>query len=67
MTNKTVVQPLAVSVKGAAEMVGVHPRTVWALVAKGVFPKPIKLSPGCTRWRVADLEAWLEKAGEATA
>jgi len=22
------------------------------------FPKPVKLSPGCTRWRLYDLEAW---------
>lgn len=22
------------------------------------FPKPVKLSPGCTRWKLADLEAW---------
>ena len=22
------------------------------------FPKPVKLSPGCTRWRLSDLEAW---------
>jgi prophage regulatory protein len=22
------------------------------------FPKPIKLSPGCARWRLEDLENW---------
>jgi prophage regulatory protein len=22
------------------------------------FPKPVKLSPGCTRWRLSELEAW---------
>lgn len=22
------------------------------------FPKPIHLSPGCTRWRLSDIEAW---------
>jgi prophage regulatory protein len=22
------------------------------------FPRPVKLSPGCTRWRLADLENW---------
>ncbi|WP_421904640.1 helix-turn-helix transcriptional regulator [Mameliella sp.] len=22
------------------------------------FPKPVKLSPGCTRWKLADVEAW---------
>ena len=31
------------------------------------FPKPIKLSPGCTRWRVADLEAWEAAQAERSA
>lgn len=22
------------------------------------FPKPIRLTPGCTRWRLSDIEAW---------
>lgn len=22
------------------------------------FPKPVKLSPGCTRWRLSEIEAW---------
>jgi len=32
--------------------------TPWRWAQKGKFPKPIKLSPGCTRWRMADIEAW---------
>lgn len=28
------------------------------------FPQPVKLSPRCVRWRLADLEAW-EKSKEA--
>ena len=22
------------------------------------FPKPIRLTPGCTRWKLSDIEAW---------
>lgn len=22
------------------------------------FPQPVTLTPGCTRWKLADLEAW---------
>ncbi|WP_363301091.1 AlpA family phage regulatory protein [uncultured Roseovarius sp.] len=22
------------------------------------FPRPVKLSPGCTRWKLAEVEAW---------
>ena len=32
--------------------------TPWRWTQKGAFPKPIKLSPGCTRWRLSDIEAW---------
>jgi prophage regulatory protein len=30
--------------------------TIWRWVQDGRIPKPVKLSPGCTRWRLADLE-----------
>ncbi|RCV87501.1 helix-turn-helix transcriptional regulator [Billgrantia montanilacus] len=30
----------------------------WARERKNGFPAPIKLGPNCTRWRLADLEAW---------
>lgn len=34
-------------------------QTVWRWAATDVtFPKPIKLSPGCTRWKLSDIEAW---------
>lgn len=26
--------------------------------ADPTFPKPIRLSPGCTRWKLSDIEAW---------
>lgn len=29
--------------------------TIWRWVKEGVLPKPVKLTPGCTRWRMADL------------
>lgn len=22
------------------------------------FPRPVKLTPGCTRWRLSEIEAW---------
>lgn len=38
---------------------GVNVATTWRrLKSDPTFPRPIKLSPGCTRWRVADIEAW---------
>lgn len=31
--------------------------TLWRWLGRG-FPKPVKLSPGCTRWRLSDIEHW---------
>lgn len=53
--------------KRIAERYGVHRATPWDwLKSDPTFPKPIKLSPGCTRWKLAEIEAWeAAKAGEA--
>ena len=32
--------------------------TIWRWVDTRAFPKPIKFSPGCTRWRLADVQEW---------
>lgn len=32
--------------------------TIWRWVREGRFPAPVKLGENCTRWRLADLEAW---------
>jgi len=40
--------------------------TVWRWVKKvAEFPKPVKLSPGTTRWKMDDLMAWEEFRAEA--
>jgi prophage regulatory protein len=37
---------------------------VWSWSQAGTIPKPIKLSAGCTRWNLADLQAFeARKAG----
>lgn len=42
---------------------GVSRLTIWKWLRDNSFPQPIKLSPGCTRWRLTDLEAWELKIG----
>jgi len=34
--------------------------TLWRKVAAGSFPKPLKLSPRVTAWRVADVRVFLK-------
>ena len=53
--------PTHVDVKEAASRFSVSVSTWWRWVAAGRAPQPIKLSPGCTRWAVSDLDAWAEE------
>lgn len=42
-----------------AERFGVHRATPWRWVnTDETFPKPVKLSPQCTRWKLSEIEAW---------
>jgi prophage regulatory protein len=42
-------------------LVPVNAQTLWKWVRKGRFPAPIKLGPGTTAWRRADVYAWLKE------
>ena len=44
--------------KQVAERFGVSRGTPWRWIKEDGFPPPVKLSAGCTRWRLADIEAW---------
>lgn len=38
---------------------GVHHLTPRRWVREDpAFPRPVKLSPGCTRWKLSEIEAW---------
>lgn len=56
-----------ISDKQLAEQFGVHRPTIWRWAKNDpTFPKPVRLSPGCTRWKLAEIEAW-EAAREVAA
>ena len=39
----------------------------WAKTIPG-FPQPVSLTPGCTRWKLSEIEAWEKsKAGTQAA
>lgn len=38
----------------------------WAGVKEGRFPKPVKLSPRCTAWRVEDIHRLMEQLAQQT-
>lgn len=41
-----------------AERFGVSRVTIWRWTKAGDFPSPVRLGPGSTRWRLADVEQW---------
>ena len=40
-------------------------QSVWRWVRSDGFPAPVKLSPGCSRWRLSDVEAWEQSKAAA--
>lgn len=58
------------TVREAAELLRIHPRSVWRLSAlaeagTGGFPRPVRLAAKTVRWRVADIQRYLDGlAGE---
>ncbi|MCF3594182.1 AlpA family transcriptional regulator [Rhodobacteraceae bacterium LMO-12] len=39
---------------------GLSRSTLYAMMAEGTFPKPVKLGKRAVGWREADIAAWLE-------
>lgn len=50
--------------KAAAAMLAISPNTLWRWARERKdFPSPVKLGPGSTAWRLADLEAFIAGRG----
>jgi predicted DNA-binding transcriptional regulator AlpA len=47
--------------EGQAPLLDISAATFWRMVARGDFPKPLKLGKNITAWRVRDVRAWLAK------
>jgi prophage regulatory protein len=53
--------------KDLANRLAISRQTIWRLVkADPKFPKPVKLSAGCTRWQLSEVEAWAAQKRSAT-
>jgi len=39
-----------------AEIFSVSRATIWRWAGAGILPTPVRLSAGCTRWKMADIE-----------
>jgi predicted DNA-binding transcriptional regulator AlpA len=49
--------------RGVAAIIPVSRSSWWAGVRSGRYPKPVKLGPGTTAWRISDIRALIERAG----
>ena len=58
-------QSIYISDIQVAKQFGVSRATIWRWVQNSAFPKPVKLSPGCSRWKIEDVQKWAESRGEA--
>lgn len=59
---KNTLPTILVGVDAVAESLGVSEATIWRWVREtDTFPRPLRLSPGCTRWKQADLDLWLSE------
>jgi predicted DNA-binding transcriptional regulator AlpA len=63
-TNQHLLQTerLVRDAEGAA-ILGCSKATFWRLVAKGAIPPPIKIG-GMSRWKVSDVQAFIEQAAQ---
>lgn len=46
--------------RGVPGVVPISSATLWRRVADGSFPRPLKLGPRTTAWKVADVRCWLK-------
>lgn len=65
-TQSEIAQKVFLSDSQVGERYSVSRQTAWAWLKRDkTFPRPVSLSRGCTRWCLADLEAW--EAAQKTA
>ena len=53
-------EPLILAALEAARKLSVSERKFHALRKQDGFPQPIQLGPRCLRWRMSDLQGWLQ-------
>ena len=52
------------TVKEVAERLRVGTRTVWRWLALGHLPQPLRFSSLCVRWRMVDIDRFIDEAAQ---
>lgn len=58
-SNNTTEKAQLLTVEDVAGLLKLHVRSVWRAASAGLLPKPIKVG-GSTRWRLVDIQAYIE-------
>lgn len=61
MTEKMLRRP------AVEQLVGLGRSTIYAMIAEGTFPKPLKLGKRAVGWRESEITAWIDNRSSATA
>jgi len=49
------------TVNQVADLLSLHPRTIWRMVSAGDLPAPIGIGRRAKRWRLVDLQTWMDQ------
>ncbi|SMG61074.1 transcriptional regulator, AlpA family [Paraburkholderia susongensis] len=52
--------------KDVVKRIGLCRATIYSMISRGEFPRPIRIGERATGWRESELEAWLAKRSAAT-
>lgn len=51
-----------IDMKAVAEMISVKPKSIYYIMKSDeTFPQPITLSPRIKRWKLEDIQSWIEE------
>ena len=42
------------------EITGMSRSSIYRLMQKGKFPRPVRIGPAAVRWKASDITAWME-------
>ena len=51
--------------KDVVKKIGLCRATIYSMISRGEFPRPIRIGERATGWRESELEAWLARRSEA--
>lgn len=51
-------------VQEVVDLVNVHRATLYKMMGRGEFPRPLRLGPNARGWRKSDIDAWMANLEE---